>query len=535
MLGLTGLLKSILFTGMLLIINKTISQSPLPIMMGYEWELYLAVIILSFVCTRYFHVGMVKVSNKLLYTLETTLIKSVQNTSFENFEHLGSQRIHTAMTDIRTLGQIPELVLNIFNSLIIICCGLIYLFWISWMGGILLLLLLSSLMTFYTLRNKPIVADMNAARDLQNDYYRYLRDLIDGFKEIKISKKRSETLEKYFDANRYQGYILGLRTSIKFITNDLMGNYSWYVVIGALLFALPAITGLSQANVTTYVVTIMFFITPTAVLVTTIPNITRIKIALERVDELEEILRVANEPSMGKETNLVENIGFDGLEFKDVSYKYRDNGRRDVFTLGPLSIKISKGEIIFVTGGNGSGKSTFINLLTGLYQPTEGKIVTSNGRAIQAYNEILPDQLSAIFTNNYLFTENYDQFSLKSENDRLNEYLDLMELSEVVKINDARNHIDSRLSKGQQKRLAMVYALLENKDLLILDEWAAEQDPYFRSFFYTVFLPKIKAIGKTVVAVTHDDRYFSYADRVIKLEYGEIIEDTSIIKNVNTF
>ena len=485
MLGLTGLMKSILFTGMLLIINKSISQSPLPILAGYEWQLYVVVIVLSFVCSRYFHVSLVRVTNKLLYSLETSLIQKVQATSYENFENLGSQRIHTAMTDIRMLGQIPEIVLNIFNSSIIIFCGLIYLFCISWLGGILLLLMLAGLITFYTLRNRPIVVDMNAFRDLQNDYYRYLRDLIDGFKEIKISNKRSETLGKFFASNRYQSFIFGLRTSIKFINNDLMASYSWYAVIGTLLFALPLLTGMSQANVTTYVVTIMFFISPTAVLVTTIPNITRIKIALERVDNLEDVIKVSDKPIGEKAIGQSDDTGFNGVEFRNVVYKYRINGKQDIFTLGPLSLTISKGEIIFVTGGNGSGKSTFINLLTGLYQPTEGKIISPADFVTLPGNEVPPYEFSAIFTSNYLFTENYDEFSIRSDNGTLREYLNLMELCGLVKIDDERNHIDARLSKGQQKRLAMVYALLENKDLLILDEWAAEQDPYFRSLRFS--------------------------------------------------
>ncbi len=77
----------------------------------------------------------------------------------------------------------------------------------------------------------------------------------------------------------------------------------------------------------------------------------------------------------------------------------------------------------------------------------------------------------------------------------------------------------------------MIIALLENRPLLLLDEWTADQDPQFRLFFYTQLLPKLKSQGKTIVLINHDDRYFSTADRVIKMEYGQIIEQWRPQKN----
>ena len=216
-------------------------------------------------------------------------------------------------------------------------------------------------------------------------------------------------------------------------------------------------------------------------------------------------------------------------------YKYFNKKEETTFYLEPLDLTINKGEVIFITGGNGSGKSTFGNLLTGLYRPLEGTIYLNE-------QEVTPDQyrhysntMAAVFTNNYLFSENYDDFDLQPENEELSDYVEMMKMEEVLKFNDEKSSFDKNLSKGQRKRLALIYALMENKDILVLDEWAAEQDPAFRRHFYQTVLPELKRKGKTIVAITHDDDYFQCATRVIKFNFGRLVKDSlSVSEEVST-
>ena len=84
------------------------------------------------------------------------------------------------------------------------------------------------------------------------------------------------------------------------------------------------------------------------------------------------------------------------------------------------------------------------------------------------------------------------------------------------------------LSTGQRKRLAYIMALLEDKQIYVFDEWAADQDPEFRKKFYNRFLNDMRLMGKTVIAVSHDDRYFDTADRIIKMEEGKIVQDKKV-------
>ena len=83
------------------------------------------------------------------------------------------------------------------------------------------------------------------------------------------------------------------------------------------------------------------------------------------------------------------------------------------------------------------------------------------------------------------------------------------------------------LSQGQQKRVALLLALAARRDILFLDEWAAEQDPQFRRYFYRELLPWFRAQGKTLMIISHDDDYFDVADRVLEMHQGQLRELTA--------
>jgi ABC-type siderophore export system fused ATPase/permease subunit len=156
--------------------------------------------------------------------------------------------------------------------------------------------------------------------------------------------------------------------------------------------------------------------------------------------------------------------------------------------------------------------------------PQEGKIFLNDLEITHGNRICYSNRISAIFTNTYLFEENYDAFDLTPGNQQLAEYISLVKLNDVLKASADSRRFSNKLSKGQQKRVSMIYALLESHDILVLDEWAAEQDPSFKAYFYLEMIPVLKRLGKTVIAVTHDDQYFGYADRILKFEFGTFAE-----------
>jgi len=228
-----------------------------------------------------------------------------------------------------------------------------------------------------------------------------------------------------------------------------------------------------------------------------------------------------------KNENLGRNITaleLNKIELKGLRFNYQGQQSDDAFGVGPIDLTLNQGEVLFVVGGNGSGKTTIIKLLCGLYPPSGGELHV-NGKSLaihdyQAYREMF----SAIFGDFHLFKRLY---GIENINHTLLE--SLLEETHLAK----KTHFDGEgftavnLSTGQRKRLAYITSYLENKQIFIFDEFAADQDPSFRQLFYRTLLPELKRQGKTVIAISHDDNYFDACDRIVKIDYGQIVYDGS--------
>ena len=213
-------------------------------------------------------------------------------------------------------------------------------------------------------------------------------------------------------------------------------------------------------------------------------------------------------------------LSFNVLRCTDLAFSYRDERGQPSFSLEPLDFELSRGEMVFITGGNGSGKSTFLKVLAGLYQPAGGRIVVDDVPIGRDNRQSYRNLFSSIFSDFHLFDRIYGIKEV--DYNRLRTLLDLTDLSHKTSIVD-RQITTVDLSSGQRKRLALVLSIVEDKPILLLDEWAAEQDPQFRRKFYREILPWLKQQEKTVVAVTHDDDQYDVADRVLKMQYGNFV------------
>lgn len=528
LIALLGIINSLVFGSIMVFINNVIAGVGLPFALLPQSWLYGLLLLVSFILNKTFQTCIARLTNSIVYEYESAVIDKLRVSTFESFEKLGAQRVYTAIQDTRLLAQLPSNFVNAVNSVVIIFCGVAYMCWLSWKGGALILLFMTLLLIFYLARNSAIEKQLNQVRDLQNDYHRYLRDFLNGFREIKMSLQRNNNIyEHYLKHTLHRARVLNDRTSIRYLINELTGNYSWYIVLGLILFIMPQVLTIPAARITAFVVTILYIMGPLATLISSFPFFTRLKIAVERIEGLEREIDTYPQYDLEKETvSFPEN--FRDIVFNNVGYEYKDAGGKPLFEVGPFNLSIRKGEVIFITGGNGSGKSTFINLLTGIYMPTQGNLLYNGQQLVMNSYPWYSNRLSAIFTGAYLFNENYDGFDLEEDNRVLQKYIRMMELESIVRFDSARKTIDNKLSMGQRKRLALIYALMENRDVIVLDEWAAEQDPVFRAYFYEQIIPVLKQMKKTVIAVTHDDKYYGQADRILHFDYGRVIKDIKV-------
>jgi putative ATP-binding cassette transporter len=264
---------------------------------------------------------------------------------------------------------------------------------------------------------------------------------------------------------------------------------------------------------------ILFIVGPLSSIAGTIPVYARARVAMANITTLDEFLDSPEAAAERKVAAVQTDFNeFSSLALDNVRFRYNGAG----FAAGPFNLEVKRGEVVFLVGGNGSGKSTLLKLFTGLYMPESGALRVDDLPLGPGFYTAYRELFSVIFTDFHLFDRLYGNANVDQKG--LARWLHRLELDEKTAFENGRfTHLN--LSTGQRKRLALAIACMEHRPVLAFDEFAADQDPTFRAYFYEKILPELKAAGKTVVAVTHDDRYFHCADRVIKLEYGHIESD----------
>lgn len=523
-----GLATSFANIGMLMLINNVLAGQSF-VKGAYAPLVFVVLIVMSFFTNRIFQFYMVGLTNNLTFDLELEIVQKLRNASFESYEFMGSEKIYAALGDTRMLSRIPQTLIQLMNSAITVVCALGYMFWITPLGGCIICAMMGGLLIVYLVRDRQITKDQNEVRDLQDSYYNSLRELMNGFKQIRISVLRNNNLfNRYILDNRVRAKQLTVKTSRAYVANELAGVYSWYMVLGVVIFLLPFLFGISTAQTAAFVATTLFLIGPVSQLIMFFPFYTSLKIAVERISRIDTQLRMDAVPVPEKYDA---PASFSEIRFEQVVYQYDqyDENVVNSFRVEIEDLSIQKGEIIFVTGGNGSGKTTFINVLTGLCKPMSGKIYVDDHETGWESFSLLSNMMSVVYTNQHLFKNNYDDHDFTPGNSELQQMMKMINLEGIVKYSESGDWMDVNLSRGQQKRLSLILALMENKPLIILDEWAAEQDPHNRRLFYTKWLPAIRDQGKTIIAISHDDDYYHVADRVLKFNYGKIVNDHATI------
>lgn len=526
-LGFLGLINAVWGSALLLFINNKITGEKLPFVPEqYDWAVYSSLIVFSFLVARYFQAYMIRLTYELGHELNLSIFNKLRFTSYRGFLNLKEEKVRTAMEDVSTLQSFPQNFIEAFNAAIMVSIGIVYLFVIHPIGALIVFSTLIALAVVYMVRNMAIEKDIIKVRNLADVYQENVNDFLRGFREVKMSTKRSDTI--YFDfltKNRNNIKKLTTKTITKYLINNLMGTYAGHLLIGVILFALPATLLITEEVKINFVVTILYILGSVGTVIEAIEEFTKMKVAVKRLDEFNTTLGVkqGEKLSHGDMTNF--NNSFKSIRFENVVFEYYNDKKEVAFKLKPLNLTIEKGESIFITGGNGSGKSTFIMLLVGLYKPVSGKIYLNDTPITKENYSFYRDQIACIFTDSYLFSENYNNFNYTEKEETLDELVKEMELEKVFELDKEKGLVKVNLSKGQQKRVALIYSLMEEKDILILDEWAAEQDPEFRAYFYNTIIPNLREQGKTVIAVTHDDAYFNQAKRLIKFNFGSIESD----------
>ncbi len=468
-------------------------------------------------------------SQKAIADLRQDLIRKILSVPLRNLEEIGSARVLVALTDdvfniTQALLAIPLVSVNIA----ILLGGAVLMGLLSWK----ILAIVFGMIVFGAISYRLIINSafryLNLAREEEDKLFRYFRALTEGIKELKLHRERrgaffSENIKTTTEI--YQRHNVAAET--RFIAAQSWSHLLYFVLIGIIVFLVPSMLQLDQKTLTGYVVATLYLMGPLAGVLTSLSLFGRANVALTKVEALGvSLAQQSREHCPVEETTVVP--GFEELQLAAVVHSYHCEQDDSQFVLGPIDATFRPGEIVYLVGGNGSGKSTLAKIIAGLYVPEQGEIRLDGRPVTDANRDDYRQLFSAIFSDFYLF-ENL--LGLNSENldAEARHYLERLHLHHKVKVIDGRLSTTD-VSQGQRKRLALLTAYLEDRPFYLFDEWAADQDPFFKEVFYKQLLPDLKSRGKAVLVITHDDKYFALADRVLKLDYGKIVPEARALK-----
>ncbi len=465
-------------------------------------------------------------------TMCSGLCRKVAATPLPKLEEIGGPRVMTCLTDdIEALSNaiysIPSLIIDLA---MLAGCG-IYLAWIS-RGAALAVAVLVVLVTLpYRFLVAKATVSIIRVRDSRDTLFQHFRSLVEGIKEIKLHNDRKNAfLEEDVDGTAKYIRQQNIKAMNRYALADGWSQFMYFILLGVVLFAFPSMYHVSPKTLTAYVFIALYMMGPILGLVGSIPSFIRGQASLDKLGQLDIALvnmggasTTANSDSMADLERIMPVSTPPLIEFRNVVFRRGGENNDNAFTLGPIDLTLHPGELLFIIGGNGSGKSTLAKVITGLYPPQSGEILVDGMPVTAGSQESFRQLYSAVFSDFFLFNRLVGLDHSREWAKRTNEYLNALDLAKVVKLDGARFSTTS-LSQGQRRRMALLVAYIEDRPIYVLDEWAADQDPEFRQIFYMKLLPELKEKGKTVVVITHDDRYFHLGDRVIKLDYGKVIE-----------
>ncbi|HXO22136.1 MAG TPA: cyclic peptide export ABC transporter [Thermoanaerobaculia bacterium] len=515
----TALLSGVGYTALVAVIGAALSRPP---SRNLLWT-FLGLCVVVPACRLGSQALFNWIGAKSVFELRLSLCRQVLGAPLRRLEDLGPHRLLVTLTDdVTNLTNALVLIPVLAMDVAIIGACLAYMGWLSprlllFVLGFMILGVLSYGLPLRQARKRFV-----RMREEMDALFRQFQGLLFGTKELKLHRLRRQAfVERSLVPTGEEIRRLTFVGNTIFTAAATWGNLLFFFAFGLILFVFGRDRGGALPILAGYTLALLYMMTPLEVLFQSLPALGRAAVAVSKIDRLGLDLAGASEPE--PELDAAAGAGWQRLELAGVTHTYRGESDHQGFHLGPIDLSFRPGELVFLIGGNGSGKTTLAKLLTGLYTPERGEI-RLDGRPIDDENRDAYRQLfSAVFADFYLF-ESLIGIERSDLDGAARDYLAQLQLTEKVKVEGGvLSTLD--LSQGQRKRLALLTAYLEDRPIYFFDEWAADQDPQYKAVFYFELLPELKARGKTIFVISHDDQYYPLGDRLIKLNYGQIESD----------
>jgi putative ATP-binding cassette transporter len=467
---------------------------------------------------------LIRLTQDAVLTLQLELARRILGAPLRRLEETGAPRLLATLTDdVAAIGEaLPAVPIIATNAATVVGC-LVYLGWLSGQVVLAVLALFALSVTGYCVLVGRAMRAFTRAREERSVLFAHFRALTDGIKELKLRRERREAFLAELlrpSAAVYRRWLVRGRTlyNAAFSWNQVQ----YFAIIGVLLFVLPRVTDVSADVVTGFTLTILFMMGPLDEIMDWLPMFGRANVAVRTIEALGLSLAEAAERSDGAAA--APPAAWRRIDLEGVTHAYHREREERSFTLGPIDLTLRPGELVFLTGGNGSGKTTLAKLLTGLYAPEAGQIRLDGVPVTDGARDRYRELWTAVFSDAFVFDRLLGAVAPDLDA-RAREYLVRLQLDHKVTVTGGVLST-TELSHGQRKRLALLAAYLDDRPIYLFDEWASGQDPFFKEVFYRRLLPELRGRGKCVLVISHDDRFYDAADRLVKLENGRVVSET---------
>ncbi|MGV3345995.1 multidrug ABC transporter permease/ATP-binding protein [Enterobacteriaceae bacterium LUAb1] len=478
---------------------------------------FLALLCLLLVVTLASQLSLTLLGHHFVYHFRSQFIKSMLDTPLEHIEKTGRAQLLAGVTsDVRTITtafvRLPELM----QGIIITIASAAYLAWLSPKMMVVTTLWVAITLAGGWLLVSRVYHYLALTREAETCLYDNYQTLIDGHKALTLNRTRARQI--YEDV--YQQHAKDYRHHIVRADTFHLSAVNWsnIMMLGAIGAVFFMANGLGWANTgiaATYSLTLLFLRTPLLAAIGALPTLLSAQVAFKKLNSFELADYHADFEVSAR------RFSWQRLELREVTFRYHNSE----FVVGPINLTLNRGDLVFLIGGNGSGKSTLALLLSGLYQPISGEILLDNQPVTAPFIQDYRRLFSAVFTEAHLFDRLTDWQGQPADTALITRWITRLHMQKKLQL-DGNRVVNLKLSTGQTKRLALLLAVCEGRDILLLDEWAADQDPHFRRMFYQEILPWLKQMGKTILAISHDDHYFAHADRLLEMRNGQLRELT---------
>ncbi len=457
---------------------------------------------------------------ELIRQVRLRIANKIRHGELRFIEQTGSASMYAPLTkDTNLISQMAIVLVMTGQSIIVLIFSSLYLAWLSPLSFFITVFFIGSTIMMYLSHHKEISEELHSASEKETQFFETFGHILEGFKELKINRRKNDDVFLHIEQISRETCELKSTSGLRLVTTMMFSQVSFYILLVILVFIMPLFSPTHSEVIFKITATILFIIGPVNQFVSTMPMVVKTNIAIDSLYQLEAQLdEMASHHTEPVAMSPIQT--FQEVRLADLTFHYCDKSGKTLFSLSSINLTFKKGEMLFIVGGNGSGKSTLLKLLTGLYYPNTGFLYVDDEEIDSSNYQSYRELFAIIFTDFHLFDRLYGLGEV--DESRLKSLLCLMELNKKTKYIDGQ-FTNLELSTGQKKRLAFIAAVLEDKAIYIFDELAADQDPQFRKQFYEVILPDLKKQGKTIIAVTHDDKYFHVADRVLKMEYGKLV------------